>query len=29
MNIIKVAVIVMIITFEDNNKTMYTKHVKE
>ena len=29
MNIIKVAVIIMIITFEDNNKTMYTKHVKE
>ena len=29
MNIIKVSVIIIIITFEDNNKTMYTKHVKE
>ena len=29
MNIVKIIIIIMIVTYEDNNKAMYTKHIKD
>ena len=29
MNIVKIMVIIIIVTYEDNKKSLYTKHIKD